>query len=653
MGKIHELPAILADQIAAGEVVERPASVVKELAENAIDAQSTQIDILVEDAGLKRIQIIDNGIGIEDDDVEIAFQRHATSKIQSRDDLFRVWTLGFRGEALPSIASIAEVTLETMPQGQKIGSKLHIKGGEILAHDAFGGKTGTRISVEHLFYNTPARLKYLSSPQTELSVITDTVNRLALAHPEISFSLVNNGKTLLKTLGNGNLLQVVSAIYGVANAKQMIAFSGRDADFEINGLTSLPKLTRASKNYINILLNGRAIKNNQLAKAIIKGYGSKLMVGRYPISVLNIKLDPLLVDVNVHPTKQEVRISKEEQLTQLISKQIYEQIAQENLIPNAVDNLKTHKRPQSTQLEISFNESNTMYESKQIEHKEVLNALLGNSSKPKEEKIKSQFTPQYFDNPLVIKNANELTSLKVKKWDTKYVVEKTPNDSKTKLVSEVKKDSVKSTSIFPNLKYIGQLHGTYLLAEADEEFYIVDQHAAQERVKYEYYREEIGNITENQQKMLIPLVLTYSASEAFKIEENKDKLLQLGIHLEDFGQNTYIVHEHPAWIPQGNEEQTIRDLIDACLQNPKLTISKFRKQTAIMISCKQSIKANHHLETKQAVALLKQLKECQNPFNCPHGRPTVVEFTNTDLEKMFKRIQDSHRSLRDVKNSGD
>ena len=273
MGKIHELPEVLADQIAAGEVIERPASVVKELTENSIDAQSTRIDILVEDAGLKSIQVIDNGIGIAADDVQIAFQRHATSKITSRDDLFRVRTLGFRGEALPSIASIADVILETMPQDASIGSMIHFKGGKRIAQQPYAGRQGTRITVNQLFYNTPARLKYLSSPQTELAAITDWVDHLAMSHPEVAFSLSNNGRTLLRTSGNGNLVQVISAIYGVKNAHQMIDFAGEDRDFQVSGLVSLPKLTRASKNYISILLNGRYIKNNQLSTAMIKGYG--------------------------------------------------------------------------------------------------------------------------------------------------------------------------------------------------------------------------------------------------------------------------------------------------------------------------------------------------------------------------------------------
>ena len=334
MGRIHELSDILADQIAAGEVVERPASVVKELVENALDAHSSQIDIYVEEAGLKSIQVIDNGEGISQADVLIAFRRHATSKITDRADLFKVKTLGFRGEALPSIASVSHVSLETSTQAESAGSLVEIKGGELIKQQPSSARNGTKITVTDLFFNTPARLKYLSSRATELANISDIVNRLALSHTDVAFSLVSDGKTIFKTAGNGNLKQAVSAIYGLTSARQMIEFSGADADFAVSGLISLPKLTRAARSYISLLINGRYIKNFRISKAVVAGYGSKLMVGRYPLAVVNIKLDPLLVDVNVHPTKQEVRISKEEQLEFLLTKAVSQALSKEHLIPN-------------------------------------------------------------------------------------------------------------------------------------------------------------------------------------------------------------------------------------------------------------------------------------------------------------------------------
>ena len=484
MGKIHELPEVLADQIAAGEVIERPASVVKELTENSIDAQSTRIDILVEDAGLKSIQVIDNGIGIAADDVQIAFQRHATSKITSRDDLFRVRTLGFRGEALPSIASIADVTLETMPQDASMGAMIHFKGGKLIAQQSYAGRQGTRITVNQLFYNTPARLKYLSSPQTELAAITDWVDHLAMSHPEVAFSLSNNGRTLLRTSGNGNLVQVISAIYGVKNARQMIDFAGEDRDFQVSGLVSLPKLTRASKNYISILLNGRYIKNNQLSNAIIKGYGSKLMVGRYPIAVLAIQLDPLLVDVNVHPTKQEVRISKENQLADLITTRVANRIGQQNLIPSAVGNLNSHqpKAKKAEQFDIGLNPQAVEHQHHVEKQQEVLAALLGEKPLPvskkekqsadseSEQAVNEPFKPQTITHPVMIATRADLTSSTVQQWDQKYRSQVETPAASFEIHEEQAEEKISEPSPrrFPDLKYIGQLHGTYLLAEADD-----------------------------------------------------------------------------------------------------------------------------------------------------------------------------------------
>ena len=338
MGKIQELSERLANQIAAGEVVERPASVVKELVENAIDAKATQIDILIEEAGLKKIQIVDNGEGINQDDVENAFKRHATSKIHNRDDLFRIRTLGFRGEALPSIASVSEMTLETSTADETQGSYLFLKGGKIEEHRPASLRTGTKITVENLFFNTPARLKYVKSLQTELSNIGDIVNRMALSHPNIAFRLVHDGHKMLSTSGTGDLKQTLAGIYGVATAKKMLKVEAKDLDFTLNGYVSLPEVTRASRNYLSVIINGRYIKNYALNKAIINGYQSKLMVGRYPIAVLEITMDPLLVDVNVHPTKQEVRLSKEKELMELISRGIAESLRQINLIPDVGEN---------------------------------------------------------------------------------------------------------------------------------------------------------------------------------------------------------------------------------------------------------------------------------------------------------------------------
>ena len=343
MSHIIELPEVLANQIAAGEVIERPASVVKELVENAIDAGSSQITIEIEEAGLKKIQITDNGHGIAHEEVELALRRHATSKIKNQADLFRIRTLGFRGEALPSIASVSILTLLTAVDGASHGTKLVARGGEVEEVIPATSPVGTKVCVEDLFFNTPARLKYMKSQQAELSHIIDIVNRLGLAHPEISFSLISDGKEMTRTAGTGQLRQAIAGIYGLASAKKMIEIENSDLDFEILGFVSLPELTRANRNYISLFINGRYIKNFLLNRAILDGYGISSggggMVGRFPLAVIHIHIDPYLADVNVHPTKQEVRISKERELMALVSEAIAKSLKDQTLIPDALENL--------------------------------------------------------------------------------------------------------------------------------------------------------------------------------------------------------------------------------------------------------------------------------------------------------------------------
>lgn len=608
MAKIHELSTILSDQIAAGEVIERPASVVKELVENAIDAHSTQIDIRIKDAGLQMIQVTDNGEGIISDELPLAFKRHSTSKIATRNDLFKVKSLGFRGEALASIAAIADVTLTSATANEPTGSCVHIKGGKILNQQSVAVRQGTTVEVKDLFFNTPARLKYLRSYQTELSKIVDIVNRLAMGHTDIAFSLINDQNLMLKTTGRHNLSQTVANIYGISIAKKMLPISGADLDFKIDGLVSLPEVTRASRNYISLLINGRYIKNFQLNKALIAGYGSKLMIGRFPIAVINIQMDPLLVDANVHPTKQEVRLSKEDALGNLLTNIIQQKLATLNLIPDALRHQPVVK-PQIT----SSPDINVDTQTQQLTIDEATSAA---------------------DDVALAMQLHKDDQLPI-------------NDAITTTTATYHTTST-SQLRFPQLRYLAQVHGTYLLAEAEDGLYLLDQHAAQERIKYEFYREEIGKVSNAQQNLLVPIIIDYANNDALILHERLPLLRDIGIYLEPFGQNSFILRTHPTWFPENNVEATVHEMIDEVLQKGKLTVAEFREKTAIMISCRTSIKANHHLEPQQAQALLDDLAKTANPFNCPHGRPTLVKFSNKDLEKMFKRIQDPH-DTRDAK----
>lgn len=633
------MPPTLANQIAAGEVIERPASVIKELVENAIDANSTQIDVTVEEAGLKRIQVTDNGEGIPYEEVEQAFERHATSKLLSNEDLFRIRSLGFRGEALPSIASVSELTIETAEENE-VGKRLSLKGGVIEERQSASSRKGTKITVENLFFNTPARLKYVKTLQTELSHISDTLNRLALAHPEISFRLTSDGTNQLKTPGNNDVRQAIAGIYGVSTAKKMKPIKKQNFDFSVSGYVSLPELTRANNNYITLIVNGRHIKNYVLNKAIINGYGSKLMVGRYPIAVVTIEMDPLLLDVNVHPTKQQIRISNENELGQLIKEAIAERMNQENRIPSALENMNAGRKRNEQKIEqtqINFDEQPAQSDHTiKKEDKEKKNSFIV-EEEAQVRAFLDESTNKEGPQSKPVPPSQRMSDTEKEENAAAHHSDESPLKTADKTLKEKEE-----TQAFPQLDYIGQMHGTYLFAQNEEGLTIIDQHAAQERIKYEYYREVIDQTGTASQELLVPIVLDYPSNEAMVIRENKDKLESAGINIEEFGQNSFRVRQHPTWIKAGQEESTIKEMIDFLLETKDLSIAKFREATAIMMSCKRSIKANHYLSRDEARQLLEDLRKTKNPYNCPHGRPVLVKFSTSEMEKMFKRIQDPH-----------
>ncbi|MBC2092855.1 DNA mismatch repair endonuclease MutL [Listeria seeligeri] len=598
---IVELTDALSNKIAAGEVVERPASVVKELVENAIDAGSTVIDILVEEAGLNKITIIDNGSGIEEEDVATAFLRHATSKIKNEADLFRVHTLGFRGEALPSIASVSHLTLETST-GESKGTTISLEGGKIIEQKSGHARKGTQIEVSQLFFNTPARLKYLKSLPTELGNITDILNRLALAHPNISFRFSHNGKPLLQTNGNGDLRQVIAAIYGVSIAKKSIPVKAESLDFKISGYAILPEINRSNRNYISTIINGRFIKNFALVKAIQEGYHTLLPIGRFPIIVLQIEMDPIIVDVNVHPAKLEVRLSKEKELGQLISQMIKQAFHELQLIPDGEISKKQKEIQKSEQIQMSFEEN-----------------------KQKEE------TPTLFSKPSIpeyVPSDNDVPT------ENDFVFETAPVYTSEEHIEPKETTQERIPKMYP----IGQMHATYIFAQNENGLYIIDQHAAQERIKYEFYREKIGEVSRELQELLVPIVLEFPTDEYVRLEEQKAKLEEVGVFLENFGQNSYIIRAHPTWFPKDEEEEMLREIIDEALTSPSISIHKLREDTAIMMSCKKSIKANHYLTMKDMETLLDTLREASDPFTCPHGRPVIIQYSTYELEKMFKRV---------------
>lgn len=632
MGKIQIMDEWLSNKIAAGEVVERPSSVVKELVENAIDADSTSIEIFLEEAGLASIQVVDNGSGMDEEDALKSFSRHATSKIEKEQDLFRIRTLGFRGEALASIASVSKLTLRTSDGDG--GVHLYLEGGHLKEHKPTALRRGTDITVAQLFFNTPARLKYLKTVQTELGHTIDFINRIALGYPNVAMKLVHNGQTLMQTNGRGKVQQVLAAIYGAHNAKKMLAFEGSNHDYKIHGFASLPEVTRASKNYMSLFVNGRWVKHFVIQKAITDAYHTYLPIERFPIVLLYVEGDPQLTDVNVHPAKHQVRLSKEPELLKLIEDTIRQAIRQVIRIPLAEKKEKPAQIP-SEQMNIwkpgvtsqpSFDEQKMTSIVERLTGEQLL--------------VKEPYAPVPVQSQQQVPLEQQLISENMPKqmFEPSEIghVDLQPTQS-NELVQEVETQSPKQH--FPQVEIVGQIHGTYIVAQMEDGFYLIDQHAAQERIKYEYYRDKVGEVNANErQALLMPLTFHYSADEALRLLESKEVLEEVGVFLEEFGQSSFVVREYPTWFPKGEEQELIEQLIEQVLQVRKADIKKLREAAAIMMSCKKSIKANHYLDQEQMERLIEDLRKADNPFTCPHGRPVLIHFTSYEVEKMFKRV---------------
>lgn len=618
MGNIQIMDEWLSNKIAAGEVVERPASVVKELVENAIDAGSTSIDVFLLEAGLTSIQVIDNGGGMDEEDALMSFSRHATSKIHQEHDLFRIRTLGFRGEALASIASVSKMTLIT--SNGESGTHLELEGGHILTHKPGPLRKGTDLTVSQLFFNTPARLKYMKTIQTELGHTIDLMNRLALGNPHIAYRLLHNGQQLLQTNGRGDVQQVLAAIYGIHNAKKMVSFQGESHDYRIFGFVSLPEVTRASKNYMSLFVNGRWVKHYLVQKAIVDAYHTYLPIERFPIVVLYIEGDPYLTDVNVHPAKHQIRLSKEPELLKLIEETIREKIRSVIRVPQMEKKEKSVK-PATEQL-------NIWKPAPKIDV-EKMNAIV--------EKLYDVQTIQENNRQTV--EPEPIPDVVEDNWQPAPQIETNEVEEVSIVEQQEVLEDEPTKEPFPELEVVGQIHGTYIVAQMEDGFYLIDQHAAQERIKYEFFREKVGQVNPHErQALLLPLTFHYAADEALILREYKQELEAVGVFLEEFGQSSFVVREHPSWFPQGEEQEIIEDLIEQVLTTKKADVKKLREAAAIMMSCKKSIKANHFLTKEQMETLLRDLRNADNPFTCPHGRPVLIHFTSYEVEKMFKRV---------------
>lgn len=780
MAIIKVLDEHIANQIAAGEVVERPSSVVKELVENSIDAGATRIDVSVEEGGLQLIRVKDNGAGIGDDDAENAFLRHATSKIESGKDLFSIRSLGFRGEALPSIAAVAKVELVTSTDSSGLGRRLVIEGGTIKSFEPAQSMQGTEITVRDLFYNTPARLKYMKTIQTELGHISDLIYRLAMSYPNIAFTLKHNEHTLLQTIGNGDLLQVIASVYGVQTAKGMLHVKGEHLDFEVEGYIGKPELTRSNRNAMSWMINGRYVRSFPLNQAILRAYHTFLPINRYPMLVLHVNMHPSLVDVNVHPAKLEVRFSKEAELCAFIEETVKTLLHKQRLIPEAAP-AKAKVRTYVEQAEMQWEAAETIAanQEKQLKPMGALVVASNSSSDAPSEKgyfHNSANGNQVSNQPIVSRSLDSTENREQNKGnDSSGIVsndsepsvgssaqsraavreqKRRPeqpaegSEAKNPLRSETSTDVSSDAAIqpsafavgnedagdrptvhqqaadrdvrsfvpdepagshsaanrieagegvrelstsysgrnagasgsksyqsypnpkqqagqfatkagaekwkewlteegsadnaelpkFPALSYIGQLHGTYLIASNEEGLYLIDQHAAHERINYEYYFERFGKPVEASQELLLPITLEFTPADAERIRSRMHLLEQVGIVMEPFGGQTFLIRSHPYWFPKGEEADIIQEMTDWVLNEKTPDIAKLREASATMCSCKASIKANQRLTAAEAETLFVRLGTCRQPFTCPHGRPIVIRFTTYDLEKMFKRV---------------
>lgn len=593
MSKIMVMDEDLSNKIAAGEVIEKTMNVVKELVENSIDAKATTIKIDLKDSGVLEIKVEDDGIGMDKEDAVLCFSRHATSKLHNINDLFNINSLGFRGEALPSIASVSNLTLKT--SNGKVGTLVRINGGKIEEVSNTSLRKGTTITVSNLFYNTPVRLKYLKSLYAELANITEYVHKMALSYPNIKFVLTNNDKELLNTDGSGNLLKVINAIYGLSVTKKMIEIDSKNDDFHIIGYTTYPEVNRSSKNNITILVNNRVIKNYDITKTIHECYHTFMAEDKYPITVLNIIADPYLIDVNVHPTKMDVKFSKLEDLKNLITETITKKLKETLLIQEGYDN--------------------TDFVLEQIEKEEIKPEYYT----PKLEEVTLNFSV-HDDNSVYLESG-------VKEENKVHF------DEKEELIP------VHEVSIKP-IKPIGACHGTYIIGENEDGIYIIDQHAAAERINYEKCYKAILSHSKNKIDLLVPITIELPSNEYIILKEHFDILDKLGFVYEEFGINTIVIRSHPVWLPDYALSEAIRKIIDIIITEEDFSELKFSDRVSMTMACKMSIKGNDAITLEDMTYLLNKLIQTDNPYTCPHGRPTIIKYTKYDLEKMFKRALD-------------
>lgn len=619
--KIKELSKEIANLISAGEVVERPASVVKELVENSLDAKATNIKIELINSGLKKITVLDNGQGMTKEEIPMSVKKHATSKINNAEDLFNITTLGFRGEALPSIISISKTTIASSIDG--IGGYSFDYYGSMLSNEKqVSMNKGTKVEVNDLFFNTPARLKHLGTEQVELSHITTLINRFALANPYCSFTLINNSKIIYQTDGSGDIIALIAKTYGNMTAENLIYFENNNDLYTIKGYTTNNNVYRSNKNYINVIINHRIIRNLNMIYAICDAYKSIIPIGKYPICVLEINCNYDLIDVNVHPSKLEIRFTNEQALRDLITRTILLSIKNTELIYNASANdLKEHQIKNEEMLIAEA--PNAIYEEK--EQKKAEDESIVNTINSSLDTLWDMFETDDENNEQ-LEDANTDDNL---------------NDENNSQ-PVMKKDNQITLNIqnnrFSSFRYIGQFNQTYLLFEDDNNLYLIDQHAAMERIMYEKIKKSFAENSIKLNELLIPLKIDISVAEITLLIAKTEELAKIGIIFEQFGGTTILVRQIPTWIPQNLTYEFVLDIINYLIHNQNGSKAIMYESLAKKLACKKSIKAHTNILFEEVTTLLENLDKCEIPYTCPHGRPTLVKITNYEIEKMFKRV---------------
>ena len=597
MGKIHQLDTQTANMIAAGEVVERPMGVVKELVENAIDAGSTRITVSVIDGGMTKITVRDNGIGMDSEDALNAFKRHATSKIKGQNDLFDIHTLGFRGEALPSIASVSKVTLTTSDGNDS--TRVQIEYGEIKNAGNYPCDEGTEISIEGLFYRTPARLKHLKSGSYENTLIQDVIVKFAFSYPSIAFTFISNDRISFQTTGKGNLLEVIYQAWGREAGENAIAVDFSDYDYHVTGYIVKPSLTRVSRNCMHVFLNGRMVRTFRLYKSILDGYEDFIVKGRNPLVVLNIEMDPQLLDVNVHPSKWEVRISKENQLEYLIKDNIREALKSTILAPVA----EVKAAVQKVSVEPIFFDTNS--------------ALVTPFVAKKEDLVTPIVEPKSIET--------------IKEENIKPVIQEEIKEEKIIEEKEIQHEKL------PEMTVIGQLHEKFILCSTEKGLAILDQHACQERVHYEELLQKLDETTPVMMELLVPISILAGNDLVERVDEINASISDMHFQFEPFGRDTFIVRSVPMWMKEVEEERFLQDVIDNFKNDRDSKYARMEKKKIATMACHSSIRFNRTLSLDEMKEVVKQLYKCQNPYHCPHGRPTFIILDEKELTKEFLR----------------